>query len=72
MTTGFHTQNWPYVLWFERKANETTFYHLQRCSYGATPKTVLCFSVTRDGFLLGDDRDTLTAERAAQITENRS
>jgi len=44
-----------------------TYYVLVRDPWPGTPKIVLAFSVTRQGWLIGDGRDQQTARRAQRL-----
>jgi hypothetical protein len=47
-----------------------TYYILTRGIFPTEGKVVLAFSITRQGWLIGDARDTRTAKRAQTLTAN--
>ena len=59
-----------YALHVNAFKDGTSFYILERRHYPAEPVTVLCFTITSKGWLIGDGRDMQTARRAQRLTKN--
>ena len=47
-----------------------THYWLRARQLSCPDFTLLCFSITREGYLIGDGKDLQTARRAQRLTRN--